>query len=437
MTPPKGLIGGSACADPPPLRALPATLPARRIPAGPFVRALAETDPGIVIDRLLVDRTGREPATVGAIIEVTDTDACVVLHDSAVVFESFGPSAGRGTRHALMSLTKPVVGCLTGILVERGQLDLDLPVIHYVPELAVSGYATASARNLLDMRTGVRFREDYVDPTSEIAELERWIADSQSGRPGRGLYAYLATIRPETPQGGAFAYRSADTDVLGWVCERAAGRSIDALVAEAVWQPMGAEDDAVFLTDGEGTPLHDGGLWATAYDVARFGQLLLDSGTVPTGDGQTRQVVPISWLSRPWAVDADHRDAFATSTAEAMLPGGWYRHQMWFRPGPHGDVLLSLGIYGQMIYVCRRTRTVGVKLSSWSLPQQPAHLLDTVALFDRIGGVLADLDARHGRPGTPPGVVSGLSRHPRKAVAPHNLPDRLHACPDNTPGGGT
>ena len=91
------------------------------------------------------------------------------------------------------------------------------------------------------------------------------------------------------------------------------------------------------------------------------------------------------------------------------MPGGWYRNQFWFRPGQYGDVLLCLGIYGQMVHVSRRTRTVCVKLSSWQ-PQNPGFLENTLRAFDAIGGALTGRqpgDDRHRLPG----IVAGVSRH--------------------------
>src|SRR5204862_154872 len=83
--------------------------------------------------------------------------------------------------------------------------------------------------------------------------------------------------------------RSAESDVLGWVCERAAGRPMAELISELIWAPMGAEHDASLLHDGLGAAVHDGGLCATARDVARFGQMLLEGGLVPDGGGGTRR----------------------------------------------------------------------------------------------------------------------------------------------------
>ncbi len=51
----------------------------------------------------------------------------------------------------------------------------------YVPELADSGFAGATVQHLLDMRSGVRFREEYSNPEAEVRQLDRWIV---AGLPG-------------------------------------------------------------------------------------------------------------------------------------------------------------------------------------------------------------------------------------------------------------
>ena len=47
----------------------------------------------------------------------------------------------------------------------------------------------------------------------------------------RGMYGYLTTLGAGSAHGGPFVYRSADTDMLGWVCERAAGTRMADLIS--------------------------------------------------------------------------------------------------------------------------------------------------------------------------------------------------------------
>jgi len=312
------------------------------------------------------------------------------------------------TPHLLMSVSKSIVGCVCGILASKRRLDPEAPVTQYVPEIVGSGYDGATVRHLLDMRTGVAFSEAYEDPNAEVRVIER----QMGWRPGPervGLYAYLTSLSSEGAHGGPFVYRSADTDVLGWVCERAAGVRMADLMSALIWAPIGAEYDAEITCDGLGCAVHDGGVSATARDVARFGKMLLDDGWVGH-----RHVVPENWLQQARHIDADVRGAFAASDSEPVLPGGWYRNQFWFVPGPSGDILLCLGIHGQMVFVDRATRTVAVKLSSWPTPQDPAHLVDTIRAFAAVSRHLSGLepvgDAAAARPTGPSGIVEGQER---------------------------
>ena len=378
--------------------------PARELPRSPLADNRAAADDLLAVS---VTRADRSAGTVGEVLADTFTDAYLVLQDGELVTEWYGPLGAPDRPHALMSVSKSVVGCVAAVLIDRGQLDPGREITGYVPELAVSGYAGALVRHVLDMRSGVRFLEEYANPHSDIRRLDEWVGWQPGQGESRGLYRFLATLQAEAPHGERFLYRSAESDVLGWVCERAAGRPMAELMSELIWAPMGAEADAALLHDGLGAAVHDGGLCATARDVARFGQLLLDGGLVPDATGNTRRVVPPLWLRQAWAVNAGTRAAFAASPAEWAFPGGWYRHQFWFRPGDYGDVLLCLGIHGQMVHVSRRTNTVCVKFSTWPEAQNPAYLEETLRAFDAVGGFLAGRDPGRRRLA---GVVSGLSR---------------------------
>jgi CubicO group peptidase (beta-lactamase class C family) len=364
---------------------------------------------------------GSESAqSVGEVLEKSFTDAWVVLQDGQLVEEWYAEGGGPGVPHAVMSVTKSLVGAVCAVLIDQGALAPQDLATAYVPELQHTAWEGVTVRDLLDMRSGVQFVEDYTDPQADVRRLDDWIAwrpGSSDGDAG-GLYAFLQSLKTGSTHGGPFLYRSAETDALGWVCERAAGERMARLLADLVWGPMGAEHDADVICDGVGTMVHDGGLSATARDLARFGQLLLDGGAVRSG-ATPLQVLPARWLRESWAVDSEARAAFVASPSEASFPGGWYRNQFWFRPGEQGDVLLCLGIHGQMVHVCRRTRTVCVKLSSWPTAQDPLLMRDTLRALDSVGAVLAGLERGGDRHGLA-GVVAGLSRHGSRASGGHS-----------------
>jgi CubicO group peptidase (beta-lactamase class C family) len=348
---------------------------------GPSPLPTTETELGNPV----VVRVDGSSSTVEDIFAGTFTDAVIVVHEGAVVVERYFEGMTETTRHLLMSVSKSIVGCVAGVLVAQGRLDPRAAVTDYVPEVAGSGYRDARVRDILDMRTGVAFRETYTAVDSEVRSMERsmgW-APALANDP-RGAYAYLATIRAEGPHGDAFTYRSADTDMLGWVCERAAGERMADLISTLVWRPMGAEFDAELTCDPVGTAIHDGGISATLRDLARLAQMILDVGIVGG-----REVVPAAWLADAFDPAPGVREAFVHTENEAMLPGGWYRNQFWFFRNDTGPILLCLGIHGQLVFVDRASHSVIVKLSSWPDAQNSEHLANTLRACGAITAKLA------------------------------------------------
>ncbi len=361
-------------------------LPSHLIEADPAT-TLALSEAPKPMGQVELTRLDGSSGTLDEVLADTHTDAFLMLHRGQIIEERYADGMTPSTRHLVMSVSKSLVGCVAGCLADEGRLDDGAEVTTYVPEVKGSGYDGATVRNLLDMRTGVAFRETYTNPDAEVRVMERSMGwrPIEPGDPV-GAYAYLATLGTAGPHGGRFTYRSADTDVLGWVCERAAGRRMADLISAKIWAPMGAQYDAEVTCDAVGTAIHDGGVSATARDLARFGQMLLEGG-----QAGGRRVVPTAWLAASHKPGSDVRDAFAASPDDTVLPGGWYRNQFWFIPGHNGVNLVCLGIHGQMVHVNPATRTVTVKLSAWPDAQHLAHLVDTLRAVGAAGAHLARL----------------------------------------------
>jgi CubicO group peptidase (beta-lactamase class C family) len=348
-------------------------IPSHAIPAGPPA-PLPASVAALDLGHAAVSQFDGGVSTVEDVLAGTYTDAFLVVHDGQVVAERYYAGMTARTPHLVMSVSKSILSCVAAVLTDRGLLDLQAPVTTYVPEVGDSGYAGATIRDLLDMRTGVAFRETYTALDAEVRVMERSMGwrPAQPGDPA-GTYPYLATLGRAGPHGGEFSYRSADTDMLGWACERVSGVRVADLISGLIWQPIGAEHDAEITCDPLGTAIPDGGISATARDLARFGQMLVDDGAA-----QGRAVVPEGWLADVRHPEPGVREAFARTDNEYVLPGGWYRNQFWVIPGPGGPVLVCLGIHGQLIYADRAARTAVVKLSSWPEAQNTTYLLDTL-----------------------------------------------------------
>ncbi|MGC1561924.1 MAG: serine hydrolase, partial [Bradyrhizobium sp.] len=145
------------------------------------------------------------------LLGATSTDAMVVLREGELVYETYRNGMEPSSRHIAMSATKAVVGLLTEMLAMDGAIELDVPVTKYVPEIAHSPFAGATARHLLDMRVGVVFDE------AQEKAYARTVGWEPPGSEKMGMQAFFSSLRgPAREHGGPFRYHSANTDLLGW-----------------------------------------------------------------------------------------------------------------------------------------------------------------------------------------------------------------------------
>jgi CubicO group peptidase (beta-lactamase class C family) len=341
-------------------------IPTARIRRGSFIRELPVEccDVGA-----LPFRHGSRQLTVEEMLEETFTDGFLVLHHGRIRFERYLNQMLPDTRHLLMSVSKSVVATVAGLLASGGRLDVSAPLTSIVSELRGTSFDGATVQQLLDMRTGTRFNEEYDDLDADVRTYEPiylWRPDDGRLRPP-DILSYYPTLVNDGEHGGPFRYRSILTDVLGWVLERAADRRLHELVSELIWQPMGAEYDAEVTVDAHGNAMADGGVCTTLRDLARFGSLYM-SGSL----------LPAAWIADTARGAPDGAQAFSAGDGRPdWPPGGHYRNCWWVRD-PTAPFLVASGIYGQNIYVLPADDLVIVKFSTW--PSALDHSLGQLTL---------------------------------------------------------
>jgi CubicO group peptidase (beta-lactamase class C family) len=313
------------------------------------------------LNHLPVTRLDDLQTTVGGIISETNTDGLLVLHKGKIITENYFGGMTEDTLHLAQSVSKSVVGTLVGIFLDKGLLKPGDLVKKHVPELAESGYAGATIENLLNMQTGVQFNEDYTDPDAEFALLDMAAGWKKriTGNEPETIYELLVSIAKERDHGGYFQYRSIDTDVLAWICERAGGGRLADLISREIWSKIGAEKDASFTVDKAGTSLADGGFNATLRDFGRFGQMHLDMGNF---NGQN--IVSEDWVNSCRSGDPETFKVLYGEFAK-LYPRAAYANQWWVVDSER-HIYSARGVFGQMICIVPASELVVVKLSSWS-----------------------------------------------------------------------
>ncbi|MEX5683756.1 serine hydrolase domain-containing protein [Pseudomonas silesiensis] len=318
-------------------------------------------------------------------LAATYTDGIVVMHRGKVVYERyFGVLKPEG-QHAAMSVTKSVVGTLGAMLVAEGRIDADKHVADYVPELANSAFGSATVRQVLDMTTALKYSEDYADPNAEV-----W-AHAKAGSPlpkpkdytgPRSYYEFLQTVQLQGEHGSAFAYKTVNSDVLGWVIARVTGRNVAQLLSERIWSRLGAEQDAYFTVDSIGTPFAGGGLNTGLRDLARFGEMLRNDGAF---NGQ--QIVPKAVVD-----DIRHgSDKQAFAKAGYDLLKGWSYRSMWWVTNKEGGAFMARGVHGQRIYVDPKAEMVIVRYASHPVAANSANDPVTLPAFEALAQHLSRL----------------------------------------------
>ena len=317
--------------------------------------------------------------TLKAALPATDTDAFIVLRRGRIAAEWYGNGMNATTPHIVFSVSKSICGTLGGILVDRGLLDPDDRVVDYIPELASSVYAGCSVRHLLDMAVGIAFNEDYEDPKGDVVRY-RHAAGWDPRPPGEApldLRGFLALQKPDGQKHGELVhYVSTNTDVLGWVYERACAQPYADILSDYLWAPLGAGHDAYITVDAHNAMRAAGGICVTPYDLARFGEMMRRRG-IAGG----RQVVPGAWIDDI----SQHGDpeAWARSELAELFPQASYRSQ-WYRIDRDRGVLVAFGIHGQFIYIHPEAELVIVRMASEATPLDPDRVRGWRRGFDAI-----------------------------------------------------
>lgn len=223
-------------------------------------------------------------------LEKSKTVAFLIIRNDTLLYEKYFNKYKKDMWVNSFSVAKSFVSTLVGIALEEGAIEsIDDPASKYVPTLS-KDYGNVSIRNLLEMRSGVDYKEAYYSPFSDAA------VDYYGTNIKKRYPKFELSKDPNT----YFEYRSINTQILGEIIENATGKMLSDYLEEKIWKPLGMEYAASWSIDNkkDSTMKAFCCINATARDFAKFGLLFLNNG-----QWEGKQVVSAKWVEQATTYD--------------------------------------------------------------------------------------------------------------------------------------
>jgi len=303
----------------------------------------------------------------------------IVVHRGRIVFERY-PGMRPDDHHLWWSTAKVLAGTLAAMLVCEGKLDPMRPVEHFLPEFATSGWRGTSVQDIADHCSGINAEElelsSYASPQSELSRLimaER-ILEPEDGREILTHNEALLSMTRKRPAGEVFEYSSANTNMLGLIIEKVAGRRYADVLSERLWSQIGAEANGMMGLAPQGNAIAHGMFSSSLRDLARLGLAF-----TPAGQRQ-HSVIPKEVLRM---IQHGGRPDLYRQSAKRPTLTEWFGESpeacswQWDAVLRDGD-LFKGGFHGQALYVSP-ARDVVVAFFSTSDERAQYHYLRPVS----------------------------------------------------------
>ena len=275
-------------------------------------------------------------------LEHYESIAYLVIQDDSIVFEKYWEGYGTDSHSNSFSAAKSIVSLLIGAAIDEGKIkSVNEPAFHFLPHLTGKLDKELTIRDLLTMSSGSNWDESYSSPMSMTTQAYY----------GEDLRALSEKIHIVEQPGKYFNYKSGDTELLSLIVRAATGKTLGDYASEKLWQPMGAEHDALWSLDKkDGVEKAYCCFNSNARDFARFGKLILNHGSF-----NGKQLISEKYISE------------ATSPAKYLLddegkPLDFYGYQWWIMKANGKYHPYMRGILGQYVIVVPEKNAIIVRL---------------------------------------------------------------------------
>jgi CubicO group peptidase (beta-lactamase class C family) len=300
----------------------------------------------------------------------------LILKNGKVVYENYQYGRKSNMVFRGFSMSKTVVGMLTGIALDKGHIkSLDDTADTYFQELSGTAYGATTIKNLLTMRSGIEYKEKA--DSSAIPDRRRyWWSMNNSYYKGPDAIIEIARYfnKRSYEQGTRFNYSTLETDILARVLVKATGMTLSEMTEKWIWKDIGAEFSAYWMVfDSDSLEHGGGGLYASLRDWGRFALMLSNKGRV-----KDKQIISEKYIEDATSLIRQNRE---------LLPNKLhYGYQTWIFPGPHSRRLFALyGSFGQSILIQPSSGVIIVQLSAYDTEERdPRYSLPKAQFSEKL-----------------------------------------------------
>ncbi len=223
-------------------------------------------------------------AAAAAWVEQRETNALIIIHKGKVQLERYWNGMQPDELANGRALTRTITPMLLGFAVESGKLGLEDPLDKFITEWRDDPRGRITVRQLAQNVSGLEVAPS-IPPRIVYGNKDLYLA--YGGDVVRAAMNYPAVLAPGT----RFELAQENTQLLALVIERATGTTVQTLLSERVWKPIGAADAAFQLDRPGGVARVMCCMRATPRDWARVGLLLAQDGK-----WEGKQVLPAGWV---------------------------------------------------------------------------------------------------------------------------------------------
>ena len=281
----------------------------------------------------------------------------IVIRNDSILYQKYAADYSDSTLTSIFSGAKSMVSILLGVALANGDIkSLNDKVTDYLPELKSNpAFDHITIKNLLDMKSGLEFQDAFG------GVLKAFFSDEAKYYYTHDMKAELMKVRLVNKPGTVWKYKSIDPILLGWILERATGKSVAQFFEENIWRKIGAEYNASFGLDHiKGLANTASRFQVTAIDLAKIGRLYLNDGKY-----NNHQIIPEEWVKKSIDIGAE----------QPASAKGWQKsahHYLWWVPqtGENGDYAAE-GMLGQRLYIDPKTNTIIVQFAAGGAGDYP------------------------------------------------------------------